>query len=112
MAVQPSLVQFFGANVTETSTDLVIKKADLVSTTTPATFNFTPTGTTDTAEKNALALLHRWRLNQDSSADGQLKLSEWQLSLIQINSKWYTRYRMTVDVTIEQATTQPNPNDI
>jgi hypothetical protein len=112
MAVQPTLTQFFGTNATETSTDLVIKKADLVSTAVPVAFNFTPTSTTDTAEKNALALLHRWRLNQDSSVDSQFKVSEWQPSLIQINSKWYTRYRATIDITVEQPTTQPNPNDI
>lgn len=112
MPVQPSLTQFFGANATETATELTITKADLVSTATPAAFNYTPTSTTDTAEKNALALLHRWRLNQDTSADAQFKMSEWQPSLIQINSKWYTRYRATIDITVEQAITQPNPNDV
>lgn len=113
MAEEPSLIQFFGANVSQTPIDLIIRKSDLVpqSSTTPP-YQFTPEEN-NTSEQLALALFLNWMANQDRSAASQMVISGPDRALVNRGGIYANRYRFSVEVFIDDTSSSlPSPDDV
>lgn len=112
MAVEPSLAALFGAGTTQTATELIIPKAGLQS----AAYQFTP-ATDNRAEQLFLAMLLRSKAGQDTSEDSQMRISEPQMSLVNVPKPGdpdyvKIRYQYTIQVDIDVVTKEPSPDGI
>lgn len=112
MAIEPTLAQFFGANATQTETQLIITKADLVDDRVPPRFLFTPSAT-DTAEKLFTGILMKVALGQDTSVDSQLAVASGGLSLVTVSDKLYRQYLFTLRLLISAEDARfPDPDKL
>jgi hypothetical protein len=111
MPSEPIFTNFFGANATQTDTQIIIQKADLVAPDglTPS-YQFVPAAVNG-PESIALALILRWLRNQDQSTDSQFKITPFEQSLEFLFNKWIRRYVAQIEVNIEDTSSPiPNPN--
>ncbi|MDF0553877.1 hypothetical protein [Kamptonema sp. UHCC 0994] len=111
MASEPLITNFFGQNVTQDATNLIINKNDLVA---PVglvpSYDFTVIAV-NRSEQLALALFLRWLRNQDQSTDSQFVISPFEMTLEFRFSKWQRRYTSTLDIYQDDTiSTFPNPN--
>ncbi|MCC3439369.1 MAG: hypothetical protein JGK30_28320 [Microcoleus sp. PH2017_40_RAT_O_B] len=113
MPSEPLFTNFFGAGATQTATQVIILKNDLVA---PVgivpSYTFTPAAVNN-AESTALAVFLRWQRNQDQSTDSQFRISPFEQSLEFQFNKWLRRYSCQVEIWQDDATSSiPNPNSI
>ncbi|MDS3861025.1 hypothetical protein RIF25_09410 [Thermosynechococcaceae cyanobacterium BACA0444] len=103
MAVNPSLTQLFGTGATQTETSITIQKDQLPGLT--ATAN-------NSAEGIAVAILKRWSLGQDNSADSELAVRIQPPSVAQRGGVTKTLYRYLIDLYAPYTgPTEPDPDD-
>lgn len=93
---EPTLVQVFGANATQTATDLVIKKSDLAAVGLTAAAD-------NTAESLLVALVlnagtYLTATNQETNADIQVTIEKGLDSFTTRNNQNYRQYSYTVDM--------------
>lgn len=94
---EPTLVQVFGANATQTSTDLVIKKSDLADT------GLTP-GASNTAESLLLAIVLKFKAvltdtARDTNIDQSVAVTDgFSPSITTRNNAIYLRNTISVEV--------------
>lgn len=111
MASDPPLQAIFGPNATQTATQIIIAKADLIA---PVELNpsytFTPADV-NTAESIMLAMYLRWLRNQDQSADAQIRLLPFEMSLDFSFSKYQRLYLSQFIVRVDDTLALfPNPS--
>ncbi len=113
MPSEPLLTNFFGPGATQTATELIIKKTDLIAPVglTP-TYEFTPTATNG-SEQLFVAMLLRAQRNQDQSTDSQLVLT-WEPPTLEFRfSKYQRKYVCTIEIYVDDTlSTFPNPNSV
>ncbi|MBD2210191.1 hypothetical protein H6G27_09905 [Nostoc linckia FACHB-104] len=105
---EPTLVQVFGANATQTSTDLVIKKADLVAV-------GLTVSSTNSAESLLVSLLKLWQTyltpaNLEANTEQQISIED---SYQQITTRGTTQYRQfskTINLQIVDNTSDIDPD--
>ncbi|MEH2309336.1 hypothetical protein [Nostoc sp.] len=94
---EPTLVEVFGANATQTSTDLVIKKSDLVSV------GLTPSAS-NTAESLLLAIILKFKVTltdttRDTNIDQSVAVTDgFSPSVTTRNNAIYLRNTISVEV--------------
>lgn len=111
MPSEPLFTNFFGAGATQTATQIIILKNDLIAPTglTPG-YDFTP-APTNRSEQSALALILRWLRNQDQSTDSQFIIKPFEQSLEFRFNKWQRRYVSEIEIFQDDTvSTFPNPN--
>lgn len=114
MAVNPTLIQFFGASATIAADGLVtFDPTELVSVRTPT--GFTPlTGITFNAEQIATALLNRWSEQYDQSVDGEFQVAGPDATLVPVPrdgvEQFAQQYVYYVRILNFIAAKLPNPN--
>jgi hypothetical protein len=111
MPSEPLFTNFFGAGVTQTATQIIVLKNDLVA---PVglvpSYDFTPAAE-NRAEQTALAMLLRWQRNQDQSTDSQLRITPFEQSLEFQFNKWLRKHVAQIEIWQEDSTSSlPNPN--
>ncbi|MCC3417264.1 MAG: hypothetical protein JGK28_04675 [Microcoleus sp. PH2017_07_MST_O_A] len=111
MPSEPLFTNFFGAGATQTATQLIILKNDLIA---PVglvpSYDFTPTAS-NRSEQLALALMLRWLRNQDQSTDSQFVIKPFEQTLEFRFNKWQRRYVSEIEVFQDDTvSTFPNPN--
>ena len=111
MASDPLPTAFFGTNFTQDTGKLTIIKADLSAPVglTP-TYQFTP-ALANGAESILLALILKAQRNQDQSADSQLVITPFEMSLEYRFQKWQRKYICQIEIYQDDTvSTYPNPN--
>ncbi len=113
MASNPPLQAIFGQGATQTDTQLIIQKADLVA---PIELNpsyiFTPLAD-NTSESLFLALYLRVMRNQDQSADAEMRLTPFEMSLDFSFSKYQRLYLSQFIVRVDDTLALfPSPSNI
>lgn len=113
MASNPPLQAIFGQGSSQTETQLIILKSDLVA---PVELNpsytFTPAAD-NTSESLFLALYMRAMRNQDQSTDSQLKLTPFEMALDFSLSKYQRLYTSELIVRVDDTFSLfPNPSSI
>jgi len=111
MPSEPLFTNFFGIGATQTATQIIILKSDLIA---PVglvpSYEFTPI-LENRAEQSGLAMLLRWLRNQDQSSDSQFVISPFEQSLEFRFSKWQRKYTCTIEIWQDDTlSTLPNPN--
>jgi hypothetical protein len=111
MPSEPLTTNFFGSGFTQTATNLIIVKNDLIA---PVGFvpsyNFTP-AINNRSEQLALALILRWLRNQDQSMDSQFILKPFEQSLEFRFNKWQRRYSSEIEIFQDDTLSSfPDPN--
>ena len=112
MASEPIFVNFFGPSATQSLTDLVIKKADLVA---PIglvpSYEFTP-AEINRPEQLFTAMIHRFQRNQDVSPDAQVRITPWEIEFSQEFGKPQIVYRCQIVLRVDEPLSSllPNPN--
>lgn len=111
MPSEPLLANFFGSGVSQSATNLMIAKNDLIA---PVglvpSYNFTPTEN-NRSEQLALALILRWLRNQDQSTDSQFIIKPFEQSLEFRFNKWQRRYFSEIEIFQDDTlSTFPDPN--
>lgn len=111
MPSEPLFTNFFGPGATQTATQLIILKNDLVAPVGLApSYQFVPAAVNG-AESVALALILRWLRNLDQSSDSQFKITPFEQSLEFSFNKWLRRYVAQIEIWQEDSTSSlPNPN--
>lgn len=113
MPSDPLPTAFFGASFTQDTDKFTIFKIDLQP---PAgllpTYQFIP-AFINSAESLFLALLLKAQRNQDQSADSQLVITPFEMSLEYRFQKWQRKYVCQVEIYQDDTvSTYPNPNVI
>lgn len=111
MPSEPLLANFFGSGVSQSATNLIIVKNDLIA---PVglvpSYNFTP-AENNRSEQLALALILRWLRNQDQSTDSQFIIKPFEQSLEFRFNKWQRRYFSEIEIFQDDTlSTFPDPN--
>jgi ribonuclease HI len=111
MPSEPLFTNFFGAGVTQTATQIIVLKNDLVA---PVglvpSYDFTPAAE-NRAEQTALAFILKWLRNQDQSTDSQFVIKSFEQSLEFRFNKWQRRYVSEIEIFQDDTlSTFPNPN--
>ena len=112
MAVEPALTALFGVGAVQTAADLTISKSGLQS----LGYSFTPEAA-NRAEQLFLAILLKAKAGQDTSEDSQMRVSEPQMSLVNVPKPGdpeyvKVRYQYTVQVDLDVITKDPSPDGI
>ena len=114
MAVNKTLIEFFGAGAEQTETSLTLIKAALASTRTPAAYSPLVASLTNTAEALFLAILMKVYETQDTSQDAEIAIYGPEVSLVEIVSDGvaqpHQQYLFTVRVLNKMTVAMPNPN--
>ena len=111
MPSDPLPTAFFGQSFTQDTEKLTIVKADLIPPVglTP-TYQFTP-AFINGAESVFLALVLKAQRSQDQSADSQLVITPFEMSLEYRFQKWQRKYVCQIEVYQDDTvSTYPNPN--
>jgi hypothetical protein len=111
MPSEPLFTNFFGAGATQTATQIIMLKNDLVAPIglTPS-YDFTPAAE-NRSEQSALAMLLRWLRNQDQSTDSQFVIQSFEQSLEFRFNKWQRKYTSQIEIYQDDSlSTLPNPN--
>lgn len=111
MPSDPLPTAFFGAGFTQDIDKLTILKADLQPPIglTPS-YEFVSTAN-NRAESIFLALFLRAQRNQDQSADSQLVITPFEMSLEYRFQRWQRKYVCTIEIYQDDTvSTYPNPN--
>lgn len=111
MPSEPLTTNFFGAGFTQTATNLIIVKSDLIA---PVglipSYDFTP-AVSNRSEQLALALFLRWQRNQDVSTDSQFVIKPFEQTLEFRFNKWQRRYFAEIEIFQDDTVSVfPNPN--
>ena len=115
MASNPPLQAMFGAGASQTASQLIIQKADLVAPPElQPTYTFIP-ALDNSSESIALALIARWIRGQDQATDRQLGFSPFEMAL-DFNAaagKYQRIYTSITKVRIDDTFALfPSPNEI
>ncbi len=111
MPSEPLTTNFFGTGFTQTATNLIILKSDLIAPTgLVPSYEFTP-AVNNRSEQLALALILRWWRNQDQSTDSQFVIKPFEQTLEFRFGKWQRRYFSEIEIFQDDTvSTFPNPN--
>ncbi|MEG4286998.1 hypothetical protein QUB68_28230 [Microcoleus sp. A006_D1] len=111
MPSEPLFTNFFGTGVTQTATQIIILKNDLIAPAgLPQSYEFTPAAA-NRSEQTALALILRWLRNQDQSSDSQFVVQSFEQSLEFRFNKWQRKYVSQVEIYQDDTISiLPNPN--
>lgn len=106
---EPTLIQVFGDNATQDSSNLIISKADLAAIGLTAQSD-------NTAESLFVALMlkaasYLSETNQTTNQDIQVTISEGFGSLVTRNNQSYRQYQYTVELQKLDTATAVNPAD-
>jgi len=118
MAINKTLVEFFGDGAVQTLADVTLVKASLRSRRTPVAFHALIAADNNSAESLFLAfLLMAWE-NQDTSQDSELVIGGPNIELVEIVKDGVVaiadRYVFPVIITAPRPPTNtlPNPNNV
>ncbi|MBR8832710.1 MAG: hypothetical protein DSM106950_01365 [Stigonema ocellatum SAG 48.90 = DSM 106950] len=105
----PTLVQVFGANATQTSTQLIISKADLVAT-------GLTVSNTNTANSLLVALILQWQsylnvTNQANNSDQNITIEDSYSSIVSRNSLNYRQDTKTINIQRIDSTASIDPDN-
>lgn len=115
MASDPLLTNFFGPGATQSETQLIIAKADLVPPVgLDPSYQFVPAAV-NTSESMALSLYLRWARNLDVSADRQMNITPWEQTTeyrsVSVPPKYQLKFSSKLEIFIDSPLGQlPNPN--
>lgn len=104
-----TLTQVFGASATQDATTLTITKSDLTST------GFTASSS-NTAESLVVALLKKWQATmtptaQESNPDIQVTIEDSFQSIVTRNDTQYRQFTKSINLQIEDTTSDIDPDD-
>ncbi|BAZ02253.1 hypothetical protein NIES37_62650 [Tolypothrix tenuis PCC 7101] len=105
---EPTLAQIFGANASQTSTDLVIKKADLLAVGLTAS-------STNSAESLVVSLLKLWQTyltptNLEANTEQQISIEDSYQQITTRGTTQYRQYSKTVNLQVVDASTDVDPD--
>ena len=111
MPSEPLFTNFFGAGATQTATQIIILKNDLIAPVGLApSYEFLPAAN-NPPEQTALSMILRWQRNQDQSTDSQFRITPFEQSLEFQFNKWLRRYVCQIEIWQNDTTAAiPNPN--
>lgn len=106
---EPTLAQIFGANATQTATQLIISKADLAIV--GLTASGTNTGESLLAAIIALSQQTLTDTNQETNADQSITISDNTDSLVTRNNAVYRRKSKTIEFDKADTSANFDPDD-
>lgn len=106
---EPTLTQVFGSGATQDSSELIIQKSALSS------YGLTASSS-NTAESLVVALIKMWQAyltptNLEANAEQQISIEDSFQSITTRNEVQYRQFSKTINLQIEDTTSDVDPND-